>query len=247
MNEISLRAQARDPILFYDEVELYASDLDDHGAVQMAVKARTASPSAPSPLRHPRPGRRRRANRPCVKRLGAGGKRAPNEPSLSPPSPQVRVMPTCWYALLRLWLRVDDVVVRLRETRLFCAFPRAGAGAAAGEAEAPPVVLRERQAREETFAARRTPPSRESHRCTVLRCAVVRPVGAVAFCFAQLCFGRSLGVLWEMSDPTAALTLLAQGLRARGAPASVAQYPDAETSSQARTAATPTELPSILR
>lgn len=32
--------QARDPILFYDDVELYASDLDDHGAVQVAVKAR---------------------------------------------------------------------------------------------------------------------------------------------------------------------------------------------------------------
>lgn len=113
--------QARDPILFYDDVELYASDLDDSGAAQMSVK--------------------------------------------------VRVMPTCWFALLRFWLRVDDVVLRLRETRVFCAFKDGGRG--------PPVVLRERQAREETF----------------------------------------------------------KELRARGAPAGVAQYPDAETSSQVLLAA----------
>jgi hypothetical protein len=30
--------QARDPILFYDEVELYGSDLDDNGAAQLALK-----------------------------------------------------------------------------------------------------------------------------------------------------------------------------------------------------------------
>lgn len=28
---------------------------------------------------------------------------------------QVRVMPRCWYVLLRFWLRVDHVMVRLRE------------------------------------------------------------------------------------------------------------------------------------
>lgn len=33
-----------------------------------------------------------------------------------PPAPlQVRVMPRCWYVLLRFWLRVDRVMVRLRE------------------------------------------------------------------------------------------------------------------------------------
>ncbi len=33
---------------------------------------------------------------------------------------QVRVMPGCWYVLLRFFLRVDSTLVRLRETRLFC-------------------------------------------------------------------------------------------------------------------------------
>lgn len=35
---------------------------------------------------------------------------------------QVRVMPRCWYVLLRFFLRVDKVLVKLRETRLFCPF-----------------------------------------------------------------------------------------------------------------------------
>lgn len=35
---------------------------------------------------------------------------------------QVRVMPRCWYVLLRFFLRVDKVLVKLRETRIFCPF-----------------------------------------------------------------------------------------------------------------------------
>ena len=31
-------------------------------------------------------------------------------------------MPRCWFVLLRFWLRVDGVLVRLRETRLCCDF-----------------------------------------------------------------------------------------------------------------------------
>lgn len=31
-----------------------------------------------------------------------------------------RVMPRCWFVLLRFWLRVDGCMVRMRETRLFC-------------------------------------------------------------------------------------------------------------------------------
>lgn len=31
-------------------------------------------------------------------------------------------MPRCWYVLLRFFLRVDKVLVKLRETRMFCAF-----------------------------------------------------------------------------------------------------------------------------
>ena len=38
---------------------------------------------------------------------------------------QVRVMPTCWFVLLRFWLRVDRVLVRLYETRLMGSFHRA--------------------------------------------------------------------------------------------------------------------------
>lgn len=59
----------RDPIRFYDELVLYESELDDHGASQLAVK--------------------------------------------------LRVMPRCAYVLLRHWLRVDGVLVRLRDTRTY--------------------------------------------------------------------------------------------------------------------------------
>ena len=31
-------------------------------------------------------------------------------------------MPRCWYVLLRFFLRVDGVLVKLRETRIFCPF-----------------------------------------------------------------------------------------------------------------------------
>ena len=35
---------------------------------------------------------------------------------------QVRVMPECWFVLLRFWLRVDSVLVRLYETRYMADF-----------------------------------------------------------------------------------------------------------------------------
>lgn len=35
-------------------------------------------------------------------------------------SVKVRVMPHCWYVLLRFFLRIDSTLVRLREARLFC-------------------------------------------------------------------------------------------------------------------------------
>ena len=38
---------------------------------------------------------------------------------------QVRVMPGCWFVLLRFWLRVDRVLVRLYETRLLGSFQQA--------------------------------------------------------------------------------------------------------------------------
>ncbi|KAG8098248.1 hypothetical protein GUJ93_ZPchr0013g34671 [Zizania palustris] len=57
---------------------------------------------------------------------------------------RVRVMPTGWFMLLRFWLRVDGVLMRLRDTRVYCSF---------GGDEAKPVVLRESCWREATFAS----------------------------------------------------------------------------------------------
>ena len=57
----------RDPILFFDELTLYESELDDNGESSVTLK--------------------------------------------------IRVMPKCWFVLMRFWMRCDGVRVRLRETR----------------------------------------------------------------------------------------------------------------------------------
>ncbi|KAL3538831.1 hypothetical protein ACH5RR_002197 [Cinchona calisaya] len=54
---------------------------------------------------------------------------------------KVRVMPSSWFLLLRFWLRVDGVLMRLRDTRMHCVF---GDGIK-------PIVLRESCWREATF------------------------------------------------------------------------------------------------
>ncbi|XP_010547972.1 PREDICTED: TIP41-like protein [Tarenaya hassleriana] len=54
---------------------------------------------------------------------------------------KVRVMPTSWFLLLRFWLRVDGVLMRLRDTRMHCVFDK-------GET---PTVVRESCWRESTF------------------------------------------------------------------------------------------------
>ncbi|KAI9108621.1 hypothetical protein K1719_020505 [Acacia pycnantha] len=56
---------------------------------------------------------------------------------------KVRVMPSSWFLLLRFWLRVDRVLIRLRDTHMHCIF---------GGAENP-VILRETCWRESTFEA----------------------------------------------------------------------------------------------
>ncbi|KAK1322718.1 hypothetical protein QJS10_CPA02g00355 [Acorus calamus] len=56
---------------------------------------------------------------------------------------KVRVMPTCWFLLLRFWLRVDGVLMRLRDTRMYCSF--------GDDHNARPVILREICWREATF------------------------------------------------------------------------------------------------
>ncbi|KAH0436582.1 hypothetical protein IEQ34_026364 [Dendrobium chrysotoxum] len=48
---------------------------------------------------------------------------------------KVRVMPSSWFLLLRYWLRVDGVLMRLRDTRVYCSF--------SGDDDAQPVLLRE--------------------------------------------------------------------------------------------------------
>ncbi|EXB76646.1 hypothetical protein L484_011491 [Morus notabilis] len=56
---------------------------------------------------------------------------------------KVRVMPSSWFLLLRYWLRVDGVLMRLRDTRMHCVF---------GD-NASPTILRETCWREATFQA----------------------------------------------------------------------------------------------
>ncbi|XP_061373907.1 TIP41-like protein [Gastrolobium bilobum] len=54
---------------------------------------------------------------------------------------KVRVMPSSWFLLLRFWLRVDGVLIRLRETRMHCVFG----------GSTTPIILRESCWRESTF------------------------------------------------------------------------------------------------
>lgn len=56
---------------------------------------------------------------------------------------KVRVMPNSWFLLLRFWLRVDGVLMRLRDTRMHCVF---------GDS-VNPTILREICWREATFKA----------------------------------------------------------------------------------------------
>ncbi|XP_073127341.1 TIP41-like protein [Henckelia pumila] len=56
---------------------------------------------------------------------------------------KVRVMPSGWFLLLRFWLRVDGVLMRLRDTRMHCIFRES----------TKPIVLRESCWREATFHA----------------------------------------------------------------------------------------------
>ncbi|KAJ0821501.1 putative TIP41-like protein [Helianthus annuus] len=56
---------------------------------------------------------------------------------------KVRVMPSYWFLLLRFWLRVDGVLMRLRDTRVVCNFNE----------NTKPVILRDVSWREATFKA----------------------------------------------------------------------------------------------
>lgn len=47
---------------------------------------------------------------------------------------KLRVMPNCWFLLSKMFLRVDGVILRSRETRLFHKFPSSPAAAGEGAA-----------------------------------------------------------------------------------------------------------------
>ncbi|KAL4181151.1 hypothetical protein AMTRI_Chr12g235790 [Amborella trichopoda] len=88
------------------------------------------------------------------------------------PRGETRVMPNCWFLLLRFWLRVDGVLMRLRDCRMYCPF-------GFEDPSGIPLVLHEICWREGTFqdlAARGFPsdsaaysdPNHVSHRLPIL-------------------------------------------------------------------------------
>jgi type 2A phosphatase activator TIP41 len=126
----------REPILFYEDLPLFESDLDDFGTCQLGVK--------------------------------------------------VRVMPKCWFVLLRFWLKVDNNLVRLRETRYFCKFDRDGGG------QAVPEVVKETRHVEGTFEELRAagaPPEGPAYTDSDSASAALMaaaPVGVVKFTVEKL-------------------------------------------------------------
>nr|QPZ44572.1 Tip41-like protein [Hemerocallis fulva] len=70
---------------------------------------------------------------------------------------KVRVMPSCWFLLLRFWLRVDGALMRLRDTRVYCSFT---------DDNAKPVILRQicwREATMQSLAAKGLPSDSASY------------------------------------------------------------------------------------
>ncbi len=149
----------RDPILFFDELILYESELEDNGLSTLSVK--------------------------------------------------VRVMPKCWYVLLRFFLRVDGVMVRLRETRLFCNFSgsssdgsksnNSGSGSGgesgesgSGEEKKGVVVLREVKFQEGTFEELKksgAPPEGPSYSdgdTAAIAMAAVAPIGLTKYVMEKM-------------------------------------------------------------
>eukprot|EP00850_Spirogloea_muscicola_P021427 SM000249S08238 [mRNA] locus=s249:1124:3864:+ [translate_table: standard] len=96
---------------------------------------------------------------------------------------KTRVMPRCWFVLLRYWLRVDGALMRLRDARLFCPF-----------SENPvevPKVLREWSHREETFeslAKRGLPATPASYADPTMALDVIKVVASKV---EKLCVDRS--------------------------------------------------------
>lgn len=91
----------REPILWFKEVTLFEDELADNGMAVLSVKTVRQTlpplqvarlPSVALPTHHRR--------HPCL-------------------YCSQRVMPSCFFALLRFWVRVDGVLLRVQDTRAF--------------------------------------------------------------------------------------------------------------------------------
>jgi type 2A phosphatase activator TIP41 len=114
-------------------------------------------------------------------------------------------MPRCWFVLLRFFMRVDSVMVRLREVRVFCQLDQeqqqAGAnGAAGGSAaarrscdEPSVVVVREVRHQEGTFEELRrggAPPQGPAYAdadAAAMALMAVAPVGVTKYALERAC------------------------------------------------------------
>ena len=99
-------------------------------------------------------------------------------------------MPRCWYVLMRFWLRVDNVLVRMRDTRMMCTF---------GSRQ--PQVHRELKWSEGTFAdlRRESAPANQASRASNAVNSVILPVAARHFLWLPIC--RISVLIWNSGFP----------------------------------------------
>lgn len=104
----------REPILFYAEVPLYESELDDNGSSQLIAKVsdccvcELCETFCRSVL--------------CYDVLHAQSQCEAAKSSKRTFAAQIRVMPSCWYILQRFFLRIDGHIVRIRDVRILFDF-----------------------------------------------------------------------------------------------------------------------------
>lgn len=114
---------SRDPILLFDALPLYESELEDNGVSH--VRRALTNKTMPCSLRRPAVAPAARGVLLLLQPRLSGCRPCPNQNTSACSravwcSVKVRLMPRCWLVLLRFYLRVDKVAVRLRETRYFC-------------------------------------------------------------------------------------------------------------------------------
>jgi type 2A phosphatase activator TIP41 len=136
-----------DPILFYAEIPLFEDELHDNGASHLLVRiVRPLSLFPPSAMSS--------RSRRCT--------------------PAQRVMPTCIFILSRFTLRVDNVLFRARDTRIYHSF-----------ASAPPLVVRETRGWEAPYERVK----RVNYFCLSF---VPRVPGSLSSLFFRLCRGETI-------------------------------------------------------